>query len=97
MEYMGSLREEPRLKAQLLRQIRTAEGHLAGIRKMVEGDQYCVDILKQIAAVQGILSGAARALARSHTRHCVRRAIEEGKGEVAIDELFEALKYLKHF
>ena len=97
MEHMGSLQEEPRLKAQLLRQLRTAEGHLAGIRKMVEGDQYCVDILKQIAAVQGILPGAARALAHSHTRHCVRRAIEEGKGEVAIDELFEALKYLKHF
>ena len=97
MEHMGSLQEEPRLKAQLLRQLRTAEGHLAGIRKMVEGDQYCVDILKQIAAVQGIISRAARILAHAHTLHCVRNAIQQGRGEAAIDELFEALKYLKHF
>jgi len=97
MDHSGSLQGDPKLKAQLIRQIRTAEGHLAGIRKMVEGEQYCVDILKQIAAVQGILSRAARTLAHAHTLHCVRRAIEEGKGEAAIDELFEALKYLKHF
>lgn len=94
-ERIGSLRDDPKVKGQLLRQIRTAEGHIAGIRKMVERDAYCVDILKQIAAVQGILARAARTLAHSHTRHCVRHAIEEGRGEEAIDELFEALKYLK--
>ncbi|MFO8034783.1 MAG: metal-sensitive transcriptional regulator [Candidatus Bipolaricaulota bacterium] len=97
MEPIGSLHEEPELKQHLIRQLRTAEGHLSGIRKMVEDDRYCVDILKQIAAVQGILGRAARALAHSHTRHCVRRAIHEGRGESAIDELFEALRYLGHF
>jgi len=97
VEPLGSLREEPKLRQQLLRQLRTAEGHLSGIHKMVEDDRYCVDILKQIAAVQGILGSAARALAHSHTRHCVRRAIQEGRGETAIDELFEALRYLGHF
>lgn len=97
MRETSSLREDPRLKARIVRQLRTAEGHLAGVRKMVEEEQYCVDILKQIAAVQGIISRAARILARAHTQHCVRGAIEEGRGEAAIDELFEALKYLKHF
>ncbi|MCD5407846.1 metal-sensitive transcriptional regulator [Candidatus Bipolaricaulota bacterium] len=97
MSPTSSLREDPKLKAQIVRQLRTAEGHLAGIRKMVEEEQYCVDILKQIAAVQGIISRTARILARAHTHHCVRDAIQEGRGQEAIDELFEVLKYLKHF
>jgi len=97
MEHVGSLREEPGLKVKMLRGLRTAGGHVAGIQRMVEEDAYCVDILKQIAAVQGILSRTARALAQSHTRHCVRHAIEEGHGEEKIEELFEALKYLRHF
>ncbi len=97
MERIGSLQDEPELRTQLIRQLRTAEGHLSGIRRMVEDDRYCVDILKQLAAVQGILGRAARVLAHSHTRHCVRRAIEEGRGETAIDELFDALRYLGHF
>ncbi len=97
MERIGSLQEEPELRNELIRQLRTAEGHLSGIRKMVENDRYCVDILKQVAAVQGILGRAARVLAHSHTRHCVRRAIQEGTGESAIDELFDALRYLGHF
>ncbi len=97
MERVGSLREEPGLKVKMLRGLRTAGGHIEGIRRMVEEDAYCVDILKQIAAVQGILGRTARALAQSHTRHCVRHAIEEGHGEEKIEELFEALKYLRHF
>ncbi|RLE29033.1 transcriptional regulator [Candidatus Acetothermia bacterium] len=97
MNSSSSLRDDPKLKAQIVRQLRTAEGHLTGIRKMVEEEQYCVDILKQIAAVQGIISRAARILAHAHTLHCVRNAIQQGRGEAAIDELFEALKYLKHF
>lgn len=97
MERVGSLREEPGLKVKMLRGLRTAGGHIEGIRRMVEEDAYCVDILKQIAAVQGILGRTARALAQSHTRHCVRHAIEEGHGEEKIEELFAALKYLRHF
>lgn len=96
MEPVGSLRDEPGLKAKMIRSLRTASGHIAGIERMVEEDAYCVDILKQIAAVQGILSRTARALAQSHTRHCIRRAIEEGQGDEKIEELFEALKYLRH-
>jgi DNA-binding FrmR family transcriptional regulator len=94
---MGSLKEEPELKVKMVRGLRTAGGHIEGIRRMVEEDAYCVDILKQIAAVQGILGRTARSLAESHTRHCVRHAIEKGRGEEKIEELFEALKYPRHF
>jgi len=64
---------------------------------MVEGEQYCIDILKQIAAVQASLSKVAYALADSHMKHCVHDAIAAGKGETKVDEMLETLKYLKHF
>ena len=64
---------------------------------MVAEDAYCVDILKQIAAIQASLSRAALTLSESHLRHCVRAAVEEGQGQAKVDELMETLKYLKHF
>lgn len=96
MEKKGSLAEAPEIKEQMLRQLRTAEGHLSGIRKMIEQDRYCVDVLKQLAAVQGLLGRSARILAHAHAHGCIRTAIEQGRGAKAIDELFEALKYLGH-
>jgi len=61
------------------------------------GEQYCINSLKQITAVQASLSKVAYALADSHMKHCVRGAIEARKGEPKVDELLETLKYLKHF
>ena len=64
---------------------------------MVEQDQYCIDILKQISAVHSSLSKVAYALSDAHMQHCVKEAIAEGKGEARVEELLETLKYLKHF
>ena len=97
MPEKGSLAKETDLKKNLIQRLRTAIGHLAAVERMVKGEQYCIDILKQIAAVQASLSKVAYALADSHMKHCVRDAIEAGKGEPKVDELLETLKYLKHF
>ncbi len=61
------------------------------------GEQYCINSPKQITAVQASLYKVAYALADSHMKHCVRDAIEAGKGEPKVDELLETLEYLKHF
>jgi len=61
------------------------------------GEQYCINSLKRITAVQALLSKVAYALADSHMKHCVRDAIEAGKGEPKVDKLLETLKYLKQF
>lgn len=97
MARKGSLAKEVNLKASIKQRLRTAVGHLSAVERMVEGEQYCIDILKQIAAVQASLSKVAHALADSHMKHCVREAIEASKGEAKVDELLETLKYLKHF
>ena len=97
MAKKGSLAKELELKADILQRLRTAIGHLSAVERMAEGEQYCIDILKQISAVQASLSKVAYALADSHMKHCVHDAIAAGKGETKVDELLETLKYLKHF
>jgi DNA-binding FrmR family transcriptional regulator len=93
----GSLSQDSELKSDLLRRLRTASGHLSGVIRMVDDEAYCVDVLKQIAAVQSALSKVAQALTASHMKHCVREAILADGGETRIDEMMETLRYLKHF
>jgi len=91
------LARDATVKADVLRRLRTASGHLSGVVRMVDDEAYCVDVLKQIAAVQSSLSKAARALMASHMKCCVREAVRSDGGEAEIDEMMDALRYLKHF
>jgi hypothetical protein len=60
---------------------------------MVEDDAYCVDLMKQLAAVQGTLQRVQQIFLRNHLSSCVSTAIQNGMGEAIIDELMGALKY----
>ncbi|MBS3735993.1 MAG: metal-sensitive transcriptional regulator [Candidatus Bipolaricaulota bacterium] len=91
----GSLEQLPTEKQEALNRIRTVIGHSRGIEKMIEEERYCIDILKQIAAVQSSLSKLANLLTKDHMRVCVSEAVKEGKGEDKIEELVEVLKYLR--
>ncbi len=94
-ELKGSLAAHPAAKREAARIMRTVVGHVQGIERMIEDERYCVDILKQIAAVQALLAKLADIISASHMKHCVRLAIEEGRAEEKIDELMETLKYLR--
>ena len=56
-------------------------------------DVYCVDVLKQVKAVQGALSKVSDQVLRSHIRDHVVTAAERGDAEAIVEELMEALKY----
>ena len=56
-------------------------------------DVYCVDVLKQVKAVQGALSKVNDQVLRSHIRDHVVTAAERGDAETIVEELMEALKY----
>jgi DNA-binding FrmR family transcriptional regulator len=75
--------------------LRTARGHLDGIIRMVEADAWCPDIMKQLAAVQGMLEGTSREVFRHHLETHVAQAVREGRGDEVFDELMETLKYDK--
>ena len=63
-----------------LKQLNYIAGHINGIRKMVEEDQYCVEILKQTYAVKRALDRFDELLLRGHLAACVPKGFEEGCG-----------------
>ncbi|NCC66633.1 MAG: CsoR family transcriptional regulator [Clostridia bacterium] len=69
------------------------EGQVRGVRKMVESDAYCVDILTQVSAIQAALNSFNKELLGSHIRTCVADGIRAGDDEV-IDELVKTLQKL---
>ena len=80
-------------QATLIRRLKLAEGQIRGIRKMVEEDAYCPDILIQVSAVSAALNSFNRELLACHIRSCVAEDIRSGKDE-AIDEFVRVLQKL---
>jgi len=76
-------------KKHILNRLATIEGHLKGIRKMVEEDQYCVDIVKQSYAVERALKAFESALLEGHLAACVPTGFKEGRDNEMIRELGE--------
>jgi DNA-binding FrmR family transcriptional regulator len=76
-------------KEEALRRLAYIEGHLRGIRKMVEEDQYCVDVLKQTYAVQRAIEKFESVVLQGHLQSCVLEGIREGRDEAVLSELAE--------
>ena len=78
-------------KDKYLARLKRIEGQARGIYRMVDEEQYCIDILTQISALTSALQGVAVGLVDDHLKHCVTDAVREG-GEVAEAKLEEASK-----
>ena len=76
-------------KDDLLKRLRRAEGQVRGLQRMVENDEYCIDVLTQIAAATKALQAVSLGLLDDHIRHCVADALNEG-GENAEEKVREA-------
>lgn len=77
----------------LINRLSRIEGQIRGIKKMVEEDAYCVDILVQVAAANAALNSFNKVLLGEHIRTCVANDIREGKDDT-IDELVTTLQKL---
>ena len=77
----------------LLNRLSRIEGQVRGIRRMVEEDAYCTDILIQVSAANAALNSFNKVLLSNHIRTCVANDIREGKEET-IDELVSTLQKL---
>lgn len=80
-------------KRAALNRLKTVRGHVDGIIRMLESDAYCVDVMKQISAVQSSLERANRVILHNHLETCFSSALLDGRGQVAIDELIDAVKF----
>lgn len=76
-------------KGEYLKRLRRIEGQARGLQRMVEEEQYCIDILTQVSAMTKALQGLALGLLDEHLAHCVVNAAREG-GEEAEQKLQEA-------
>lgn len=73
----------------LISRLNRIEGQVRGIKRMVEDDRYCIDVLQQITAAQAALDRVALALVDDHVRHCVMDAAPAEREEKT-DELLTA-------
>lgn len=77
----------------LINRLNRIEGQVRGIRKMVESDTYCTDILTQVSAIHAALNAFNRELLANHIRTCVVEDIRNGNDET-IEELVGTLQKL---
>ena len=80
-------------KKALLNRLSRIEGQIRGIRKMVEEDAYCIDIINQIGAASGGLTSLNKVILEEHIRTCVAEDVREGRTD-KLDELTETLRKL---
>ena len=75
------------VKEDALKRLAYIEGHLTGIRKMLEEDKYCVDVLKQTYAVRRAIEKMESLLLEGHLKSCVVEGIQTGRAEEIVEEL----------
>ena len=79
--------ELPEAKQDALKRLAYIEGHIAGIRRMVEDDQYCIDVLNQTYAVRRAIQKLESVLLEGHLHSCVIDGVQEGRTDQVMREL----------
>jgi DNA-binding FrmR family transcriptional regulator len=74
-------------KSELDTRLASIEGHIKGVRKMVQDDIYCVDVLKQTFAIERALQKFEAEVLRGHLATCVPTGFKQGRNEAMINEL----------
>lgn len=83
-------------KDDYLNRLRRIEGQVRGLQRMIDEDEYCIDVLTQISSVTKALQGVGLGLLDEHVRHCVRDAASTSKkaGDEKVDEAVQAMARL---
>ena len=78
-----------------LRRLKTIEGHLRGIIRMVEDDAYCIDVIRQVQAVESALNKVSAQILEGHLNSCVITAIQgenQSERERVLKEITEVFE-----
>jgi DNA-binding FrmR family transcriptional regulator len=79
-------------KGTLVRRLSRIEGQVRGIARMIERDEYCVDILQQTAALRAAVDAVSILILEDHVRGCVRTAAERGQADAYVDEVIDVVR-----
>lgn len=79
-------------RAQLVRRLARMEGQVRGITRMIERDDYCIDILQQTAALRAATDAVSLMVLEDHVAGCLRTAVATGQAEAYTDEVMEVVR-----
>ena len=79
-------------KAQLVRRLSRMEGQVRGIARMIEREEYCVDILQQTSALRAAVDSLSILLLEDHVQGCIRTAAEQGEADRYVDEVVDVVR-----
>lgn len=91
-EARSTHREDEEYK-KLMNRLSRIEGQIRGIKKMIEEERYCIDIINQVSAISAALNSFNKVLLASHIQGCVVKDVEAGNHEM-VEELCETLQKL---
>ena len=90
--YSGRKAHHPKdLKSKLMRRLSIIEGQVRGIKKMIDNDVYCDDVLTQLAATKSALNGVSQQLFAAHLKSCIIEQMQSGSFEI-VDELKQTVE-----
>jgi len=79
-------------RAQLLRRLSRMEGQVRGISRMIERDEYCIDILQQTAALRAAIDAVSLLLMEDHVAGCLATAVKTGDAAAYTEEVMEVVR-----
>src|SRR6187399_113029 len=79
-------------KSQLVRRLARIEGQVRGITRMIEREEYCVDILQQTSALRAAVDSLAVLVLEDHVSGCVRTAAANGEADRYVDEVVDVVR-----
>jgi len=78
-------------KKNSLNRLKRIEGQIKGLMRMIDEEQYCIDLINQANAIRRALEQVALIIMKRHIESCVAEACKEGEGEAKIDELIKTV------
>ncbi|CAN5589161.1 hypothetical protein BH24CHL9_BH24CHL9_02000 [soil metagenome] len=79
-------------RAMVLRRLSRMEGQVRGIARMVERDEYCIDILQQTAALRAAVDAVTMLMMEDHVAGCLRTAVKTGDAEAYTEEVMDVVR-----
>ena len=79
-------------RTQALRRLSRMEGQVRGIARMVERDDYCIDILQQTSALRAAVDAVSMLLMEDHVAGCLRTAVKTGDAEAYTEEVMDVVR-----
>ena len=83
------------LSRRLLKRLKIIEGQIRGIQRLIEGDAYCVEVLRQTSAAKQALSGVEDILLENHLKTCALHQMKSGQETTAVKELVDVYRLSK--